>query len=331
MHVNVMDYLVARVTEKRKALVRAKAPASKDEDWPIQVVVSNEKQDSDEAETFEVELADVLANLGEYPQDGSVHGVKIEPWHETIRHKFWGDIHIYREMKAKEKDHLVAHLDRCSAGLKNKHLDGFLPIRMEIRPRKGSYAGHYKSSKDIDEIVLHPKDMVEDTGYVIFHESGHGVWFRQLSTESKARWVKLYHQCVKLIKANPDTANKLVIDFCSSRVSIKDFKANLRDTDSSLFDEMLGWARKVHRLRKEDFDTMISAGWGEELQAYFPTGDIMISEIESVITDYAMKNPDEFFAEAFAFYLQDRPLPVSVKKLMRSTIAELGGGTVEAA
>jgi hypothetical protein len=53
----------------------------------------------------------------------------------------------------------------------------------------------------------------------------------------------------------------------------------------------------------------------------WPEKDVDKNELNPIVSEYACKNPEELFAEAFSFSLVGKKLPKSVGKLLDKTLS----------
>jgi len=97
----------------------------------------------------------------------------------------------------------------------------------------------------------------------------------------------------------------------------------LEESDKILFREMLAWVKKNHKLSARHLDELVANE--KTINHYFPTKELLLSNIDSLVSDYSKVSPEEFFAEAFSFFLAKKFLPHLVKKRMRITIKRIGG------
>lgn len=325
MRIEVGDFVIARVGERKKALVRALERTSSKEDFPLKACLANEYSFTKEKEKVEIEREDVLCNLGDDIEEGaSAFGVKIQPFRETINVKGWGPIQIFRSLSPKEKDSLVRSLKITGIKLKNRRLNGFMPLtQFNIFPKSGKYAGMYRwHTVNGDTLDLFPEEFDKETSGYIYHEAGHGIFWRMLSPKQQLLWYKFFHKCVRLTKADVSTIVKLGKNFSDFAGTAKDFRAALSDAQAMIFDECLGWLMYNHKIDKRTLDLMKEEG--EPIVPYWPKDTLFLSDVEELISEYATKNHREFFCEAFRFYMTGKKMPVVVRKYLKKTLKRAG-------
>lgn len=268
---------------------------------------------------------DVLANLGADPPPLSFAGVKAELWKERIKVDGIGIIDVYRDLPKAEKDTLIKNITKAIRKIKKYKVDTFLPVNWEIRPKKGRWAGSYHYNTEIgDKIVLHTDSIIEGGLYTILHEFGHGVYFRSFDPSHKAMWVKAYHEAVERKDLKFNKIQALGKQFVKSGDTISVFRKDLDDeAEQELFDQCLGWITSVHFLKKSNINDLIEGGDEKEILKLWPTEDIVTSDIDHTVSEYGSVNPEEFWAEAFAFFFMDKKLPSKIKKLVKKTLKKV--------
>lgn len=283
--------------------------------------------------TVKVPIENVVASLGTKPKIGAAYGVKIEPFFSSEEHDRWGTISYYRAITKKERKCMRQALDRTAELLDKRGLSVFMPVKLEIRDNNGGkYLGYYKHSKK-DEVpsvlCLKPPSFLtsdiepEDIDYIIYHESGHGVWFTAVSRDLRARWVKLFEKrikCKNIKQAQLDLILNNIYDYGDG--GIKDYYKNQADDDEQIIiNECLAYLKKIYKLTVEDIDLLIQED-ADRLDKYWPsTSDISKSYPD--ISVYAQKSCIEFFAEGFSHFLSKNPLPKDVKALMKETFEDV--------
>jgi hypothetical protein len=286
-----------------------------------------------EDQQFDVPKKHVIAVLGTRPHFGTAYGCRVEPFFRTIEHEAWGSIHLFRKMEKEDKLLLRKALGSTHSKLKREGLTGFLPLDLEIRNAKGRYAGMYKftGKADVrDKMLLHPKvwnDPDQPLPFLIFHEAGHGVWYRLMSVKQKARWIAMYHSYLKISDCDPATVKTLRDDFCGqSGEHASDFRGQLDSEEvAPIFDLCIDHITSYHGLSVRNIDNLIDADDGAVLKAMWPTIKVLKTDYEYPITEYAMTKPEEFFAEAFAFAMVGKLVPKRIAALMSSTLQRVAG------
>lgn len=273
----------------------------------------------------EFSMRNIVAVLGLNPPPGNAYGCLIEPFRRTIQHDLWGNVHLHRKLSKEERINLKKALTDVGRLLEKKKLAGFIEagnLETEIRPPKGRYTGMYhyviKKGEDQDRMVLRPKEGVP-MDYVIAHESGHGVWYRLMNDALKAKWVKLYHSYTKMQEFAPHDIRKLRDNYIKDSVPVKEFRGQLPEEQVLLFDNLISGLRSNTRLTVKHLDLLADNGALKTIEDMWPL-HVEDSDFEIALTEYGTTNPEEFFAESFAYWLLGRVLPKRVGSYMENTV-----------
>lgn len=305
------EYLVIRDGDRKKRLVKViEAPKGQD------LLVRREESKVENRRTTEhVAHEDVVVNLGLNPRFGSVYGCKVEVFKSSAEIEGWGAVHYYREMEVEEKKMLKKAAAKIGATLKAKKLTGFWPITFEVRHKSG-LDGYYKISKhqNTDVICLKPKEF--EFGalcHLIAHEAGHGIYFHMMPNSFKARWVQIYGYYTKLGQLK-ESRIKEIRRALESAGTLNDVELDKDEVNACLDAVQANFG-----LRRVDVELLLTEG--KEIEPFWPTHKIDLPDTEVVLTDYAMKNHEEFWCEALRIYLTGGMLPKKVKHLMKETLA----------
>lgn len=290
-----------------------------------------ETLNTDEPEVFEYDAKTLIAVLGKDPEIGSAFGVYIEPQRSEVEHVL-GKLFYYRKMNKLEKKAFKWALDQAVKVLEENKLDGVIPVgRIEVRNKKGKYAGHYvirrKGTEVSDKIVFHPQVM-EDAKYnlyVVLHEFAHALWYRKMSEDYHARWLVSYNEHIVVSKAKKSQLESMLKKLVESQDNLREFVKNMgEDIESkALFREVLSYLKRMHKLSPQDINLLLthnSALLGE----IWPTS-ASLSESNHPISAYAATKVEEFFAEAVSHYLTGQKLPGKIDKLLQKTIKHIRG------
>lgn len=276
----------------------------------------------------EFNIRQIVAVLGPNPHAGNAYGCQIEPYERTLIHPQWNNVHWFVRMPKPEKTALKTSLDRVAKLLTSKRLFGFVAggeLQMEIRPPRGKYTGMYhfvnKDGGPQDRMILRPK-MGVPTDYVVAHESGHGVYYRLMTDQQRARWIRLYHSYMKMQAFEPADIERLRDAYIEENQHVKDFRGQLEESDVLLFDNLIGTLCGTTRLTTRHLNELASDGSLETIRESWPV-HVDDSDFEIVVSEYGSKNPEEFFAEAFAFWLLGNKLPKRVLAAMEKTVANV--------
>jgi hypothetical protein len=298
------DYLVIQL-EKKRHLVQV----IKSKEKLVGVIDGPSRSSPNTQQTIDIKDDMIVANLGPEPVWGSAYGVKIEPYKNTEHLKPWGDIHYFLGLEEHERSRLIKNLTLVSDKLREMGLTHHLPIEIHIRPPKGKYHGWYKKHRgeSLDTMTLMPADWDNKSlRYIIAHEIGHYVEFNFFTPRVKKMWIKAYHDFVRL-KNIPDEFIKNSKEKIEESKEIDSVYQDLDEEDQGYLDVIFGWVEEHHHLTAEHLDTLLATG--NSLTPYWPNVSLSSSDVEVVVTDYAKKNPEELWAEAFAHHVNKIKIP----------------------
>lgn len=275
----------------------------------------------DDSTTVSFLTSDIVANLGKYPKAGSIYGVKVEPLIRVIKDKRFKEIRIYQKFTEDQYDHLSEELKIFYSILKENGHTG-IPYHIEVRNPQGSYTGYYKylPKAEQDILCIKPEKNLEGIQYILGHEHGHAIYNRRTNTKTKNSWIKLYHSFVSVSEATEDDLEQILNEIYSAG-SLKDYLKDTDETTKCIVRACLAYIKDVHKLDKHHLETALSIK--EKIDDYWPISPLNFSERELVISEYSKKSPEEFFAEAYAFWLAERPLPKKIDNHLNSTLAKL--------
>lgn len=317
MDINRNDYVVIN-RGRKKTLCFILNPKSR-------TAVVESTLSTDDPEQFNYEDEDVVANLGQDPSNGKVHGLTVEPYIKTISTKKYGPIEFYRKMDRNETKAFQNALKSAYEIFKAESSVGFLPVsKIVVRPSQGKYAGSYKASvkggEIRDEVRFYPETFSDEIYnlYIICHEFAHGLWYRCVPHKLRSKWINLYQKRVTLSKI---TARHLE-DLCKSLLDhsggIADYRKEVADEEEkAVIKEVLSYFKKYHSMDVTSLDLLLGYDSGS-LVDMWPTA-AMLSESKPDISVYSMKNPEEFFAEAVAYRMTSKKLPKDVEKALTAT------------
>lgn len=288
-----------------------------------------ETLNSDEPEVFEYDEKTLIACLGTDPEIGTAFGVHVEPQRSETESEF-GKLFYYRKMNKAEKKAFKWALEKALDVLKENKLDGVLPVkRLEVRNKKGKYAGTYsikRKGDDVqDKITFHPQVM-EDPKYnlyIVLHEVSHALWFRKMSDEFRARWLVSYNEHTHVNKAKKSQLESMLKRLVESQVGIREFNKDLDDEDKAIFREILVYLKRHHKLSPQDVNLLLTHN-SQVLGEIWPTS-ASLSESDQPITAYAATKVEEFFAEALSHSLTGHKLPGKIDKLLQKTLKHIRG------
>lgn len=289
----------------------------------------------DEPEVVEFDNDSLVANLGPNPVVGKVFGVHVEPLNSEKLHKI-GNVLYYRPMKELESKALHYAFDKVVAKLDAEGLDAVLPFaQIQIRAGKGKYPATYmpKKLKDgtvADVIVFHPKflDDPKANMYSLYHEIALAHWQHTVNDDTRARWLSVYNQSIKVDRAKKSQMDGLLKSLLDSQVSIREFMRDLDDAEKALMREALAYLKKHHKLSPAEVNILLNHD-SRALGEIWPTSAAM-SLSEVLITQRATLSVQELFAESVAHVLFGKNIPRQLEKLVSVTFKRIrsgGGGT----
>lgn len=275
---------------------------------------------ADEMEHITYEIEDVLCNLGPAPAHGKIYGCDVMPYQGTIESKKFGPILLFREVPKKELKALNKAMKSVYDIFEKQASVDFLPLhQIHICPKKGKYAGEYRSkakgSDTFDVIKLFPETFADPiyNEYLIAHEFAHGLWYRCVSPELRSRWMNLYQKRVKLSAIDSNHLEELCSEVVRYEGGIRDYTKEVAEEDERLvIKEVLTYFKKYHSMAPADVDLMLAHDSGK-LADMWPTR-ALLSETRPDISQYSMTKVEEFFAEAVAYSMTGKILPKDVQK-----------------
>lgn len=279
---------------------------------------------NDNSEDTEFLREQVVANLGTSPATGSVYGQNLELYFKSMETPF-GVAHFFRKSSKADKETLEEFFNKAHKALSKKGLLGFLPLTLELRPVKGKFAGHYTKKKaDIPDILCLRLSPEVDTKHIFFHEYAHGIWWHLFTDKIRAKWIREYHRQVVVKKLTVKDSKALLTGLLDEyNQTLYDFKGQLEEDNQFMLKQIVLYIKKVHALSSNDIDTLILAG--DEIKEFWPTTEMEISEVKSDISEYAGKDPCEYWAECFAFHMCGIAIPDRCKKLLEKSLETVAG------
>jgi hypothetical protein len=280
--------------------------------------------DVPQSENFSLPEDLIIANLGKNPKYGSAYNLKIEPFREHHLLRPVGDVFVFRFLEDEERESLLKQLKIFAKWVEREGFITFLPIVINIRNKRGKWAGSYKyTTKEdtLDELTIHTENLV-DLQYLFKHEWGHHVWFRYLNDKQRAKWVSLFKEKILTIHNFDDKMlKKLKNDWIKSKLTGKEFIKECEDVEKKLFVNAISYVKRSHKLNLKHVDLMLHEG--KEITKYWPQ-EITFCEPTSIVSEYACVSPEEFFAESFAFYyLKESNLDSEISTSMEKTLKNL--------
>jgi hypothetical protein len=317
MSIKTGDYVLASIDNKKK-LVHVTGVG----DGKFNGVLDHNRAYA--PENVKYKLSSVVANLGPDPAPGAAYGCLIEPYRRSFSYKDWGDIHTHVKADKAIQEAIRAGLDKTYAILKKYKLTGFLPIDIEIRPKKGVHAGSWtRSKKDKRSLMIlrSREDCIAMYPQLVMHEAAHGIWYNCVPLAYKAKWIKLYHSYLRFSNITVKDLESIKDSFFDQPQPVREFQGQLEEEDAFLFKKVLDWIKDNHRMTTRHLDEIVLSGETEFLEKLWPTYEMLVTDCEVVISDYARKSVEEFFAEAVSFHLMSKiKLPKKIVTAVEKTL-----------
>jgi hypothetical protein len=290
---------------------------------------------ADEPEHVVVKEEQIYCNLGQEPLSGKAFGIDIKPYIKTIETKSYGPIHIFRKLEDGDLTALKKALKAVYSLFESKATVSFLPLySTNIEPAKGKYAGSYKFKQkgleSFDTMHLHPKVLndIEFNKYIIAHEWSHGIWYRCVPFQLRAKWLNLYQKRLLLSNISEKELEELCIDVVNYEGGLGDYCKEVGDDHvKSVIKEVLIYFKRYHHMDQRSVELMLHEDSGK-LSEIWPTS-AKLTEERADISEYSLKNVEEFFAESFANYILGRMLPKDVQKGIDATVKKLSSVTYD--
>lgn len=291
-------------------------------------VVREKGRHTDSEQTDHIQESDVLVNLGPLPRYGTVYGHLVEPLRRSKQHSDFA-IRIYRPFTKIEYQSLTAGLDRTQEWLQELGLNALLPIDLEIRHKKGKYAGHYTTGEDSDVIVSRLPEHTEAAVFdLLSHEFGHGIiaWF--MDDRLRANWLTLYHKYTTRATIDLKDLTKVWREWRKSELTVSGFRAEAAlESEEKLvaFDLCLDYVAEYHLLSAKELWILVEAG--RDIDHLAPTVDMVNADQLEPLTEYANKSWEEFFCEALRLHAGKQKLPASIEKAVTATLERVRGSS----
>lgn len=275
-------------------------------------------------------ISNVICNLGQSPKPGKYGNIDARDiYRKTFTHEDWGHIHFFtrpsKPLRKAVKKALTKTAVRMSA-MGFEHV--FAKVVNEIRTPRGKYAGsyHHGGKKKASRLKLFLKEEhANEMNYVLYHECGHLIRFHYLKNPRvRAEWLRLFNisvpkKAVKqrdfeemfkaLEKAQPETLKSFASDYKEDEDALCVLKTATR------------YMKQVHRVSVREVNVLLEAGKFDQLGDLWPDRTIDVNDLDPLVSEYACKDVEELFAEAFAFYMVKKKLPKSVKILLEKSLA----------
>lgn len=282
--------------------------------------------------TKEIDKGQVILNLGSKPYPGKVYGVDLE--HIYLGKKDipnLGEVGFFYKPEKKVVKNLSKAASVVSKRLAKHKLKRLMDhdVYWHLQGKSGKYAGKYtrlNKGGTLTEIITFCVENynASDYAYILTHELGHVAHFNYVKEDSKldASWLALYAKSKegKLLsrKVCEDIRDKVVIeDEPPSKAS-----KLLDEDDKKHFNQIIKQTKRLHNLGLKELDVLWFGNKLDKIREVWATV-VPYSDEEPILNEYALKNYEELFAEAFAFHIGGIKLPSSIQKLMEKTVVRI--------
>lgn len=299
-------------------------------------LLKEDGMETHDQQTIEFKSSEMLANLGKTPKiGGKVYGQTIIIYLDDLAVGWPIKVDIFREIDDREKRCLIKAFKKAKEILEKHDAFGFASClsKIQVKPNVSKMQGAYHSKTGQegfeDILLLTPTDLtnVDELVYYILHESSHGVWFRQLPRDYRARWSSSFNKRNDINRYGETELQELadiVVEISKTGVRFKDMMKELKSEnpdEHDAFKEVIAYVKKVHHIDTEEFESL-ALNKPDKFKELWPVvTDNPMFKVD--VTEYAMKNVKEFFAESFSYFLLGRKLPNDVVKGCKATVKSL--------
>ena len=312
--VKVGDYVILNFVIGKKILGKCVAVSK---DGTRGKVKLENVDDSEPAAEFKT--SEVVANLGNSPNAGSVYGIKVEPVRDTLEHPFWGTIYLHHPLDEAELKQFKKALHTVSQKFKSMHLPNNA-IETRVKTQSGKMLGYYKyrpkAECDVLAVMLDP-DM-SDLDYRLSHEYGHSLWFRNFTPKMQMAWINLYHEAVQVSSYSDSDLASLLSDIKTSG-DVRGFAKENPD-EAPVLKSIFRHIAQTHAMSRSHFEMALALG--EDIDRYWPSS-IELGEKQTILTEYAKRSPEELWAEAFSLSFVGKKLPSKISALLDKCLRTL--------
>lgn len=291
---------------------------------------------SDDPETVRFKSENIIANLGQNPVNGKVFGVDVTVYQRDLKAEGWPvPIHVYRELGKKEPKIVVKAFKKAQSIMAEQDCFVWSTSLKAIKliPNSGKMQGSYshKNGKEgpMDTLTCSATDLTNSAELteLVLHESCHGIWFRQVPRDYRARWSALFNKrsiVNRTTQDELDTLADVIIEFAKTGSRLAEIMKELKSENPDELDalkEVISYVKKIHHIDKEEFEALAVAKPEKFKELWPEVADF--STFKADVTEYATTNVKEFFAESMTYYLLDRSLPKDVKSACKHTLKNL--------
>lgn len=270
----------------------------------------------------EVKTSDIILNYGKEPDFDEL---KLEIYNQEYVVPVFGNVTEYRNVLEQERKIIKDTFEDIKDTAK---IYDCYPTYVTVKHNKGKKVGCYKYNKkeEMGEITLMPQAFEkENLKQIIFHELGHAVWDRNVPNNYKAKWIRLYDKNMERRSIQAQEVKDLRADLINSGMPIQDYIKSMEDGE--LLKKVTEYIKDLYNLKIQHLNTLVQSG--DDLQKYWPSENIELSDYNPFVSEYATESVEEFFAESFMFYNLNMNLPESVRKAITITLKVIGVITSE--
>lgn len=282
--------------------------------------------------TVEVPVSSVVLNLGQKPPPGKAYGYDLSHIFKFRREVApFGDFLFFTGVTKSQLENLRSGAAEVAKALRKQKLEFMLdaPIDFHVVSKEfaGKWAGMYHHAKDVSkhnhkiEITLDNSRLesssINSYAYVLAHELGHALHFGWVKPNSKAdaAWVRAYTKTVCPIEI-PSSQVKGFLETLLRTGSVEAAKSEISEDEVPVWKRVLTEVRTSSGLTPREINLLLEAERPKSVRAAWPLTGLMRHELHPSVTQYALKNYRELFAETFAFWLLGRDIPEDLEALM---------------
>lgn len=268
----------------------------------------------------------VVSNLGARPKLGSSYGVKVEPFVKSFDTDLGQcDVYFLPAQPKAFKEEVEEAATGMAALLKQWKMSVLSPVQLEMRYTKGTKTrGMFHALKgrgELDLIVCRHQDGL--LPYLLAHEFGHSIWFRKIRNSIKAKWVRKYHTGAIVEHVDSKTCAALMRDMLDYEDMIpSEYAGALDEEDASAYERCLAWIEYNHGIRPKDLDVLRLDDDEAKIEELWPQ-HVTVADMETLVTEYGMKNAEEFWCECLANYVIGK-LSDDLHTMVERTLAAAG-------
>ena len=314
------DYIIVGRTKGKRALLVA---AKRIDDLEGQGILESSRVTGDDT-IVDFKNVDVAANLGPNPGACSVMGVKVEPYFRSFDHAM-GTVDFYFKADKKFKEALEEALDACEEKWEELKLGKLCSFQFEVRQPKSPKSIHgyfhaYKGRDDLDLMVIRGDTEHQPLlPHLLHHEFGHAIWCHKFTDTQRANWIELYASATETSLVTGKDSRRLYDSWIESEDDISTWYGSQEEDDQTSYDNLISHIESTFKVRSKDVEVLRTKARTTTLEMLWPES-VVIGDQQTLVTEYAKRNAEEFWCEAFALYMTGMKLPKSVEPRMLKTL-----------